>query len=60
MKSYPSLTVNHDGGGRMEWEGYAVSLERSPNTGDVVVRIEAPEDFADSVTIYLNDTEVFD
>lgn len=42
----------------VEWDGYKATLYRSPNSGDMVFDLETPEDYENSITVYVNDTEV--
>ena len=46
---------SHTGVNKIEEGGYSVAMYRSPNTGDVIIEITAPEGYEDSVTVLLND-----
>lgn len=39
----------------LTWQGYSVTMYRSATTGDMVVDVRAPSDYADTVTVSLND-----
>jgi hypothetical protein len=55
----PSFTQNDTSNVHgVTWDGYKVSMYRSPDSGDMVFDIETPEDFGDKIDIFVNDMGV--